>query len=275
MRVTDEIITSRRNPTVVETVKLSDKKTRDKEGLFRFDGFKLFSEAVEKGVFIERILLCESRAGEFMPRLEGCKGLDGVAVSVLADDVFAKVSEEQAPEGLICVARFPKKHIKKATRKDLEVTARDMHRRILMLESVRDPGNMGTVMRSAAAFGVDTLVISRDCADIYNPKTVRGAMGALFRLNIFVFDDICEAVNLLMESGRKVYAAALDREAVRLDETEFSPSDTALIGNEGHGLSKEAINVCTRSLYIPMEEGCESLNAGVAASVILWSMYRK
>ena len=274
MKITDEIITSRRNPTVVEAVKLSEKKARESVGLFRFDGVKLFEEAVQKGVSITRVLLCESRAKALLPKLERLSELANTAVSVLSDDVFAKVSEEQAPEGIICIAEFPEKHVKKTDKVVFESAASDRARRMILLESVRDPGNMGTVMRTAAAFGIDTLVVSRDCADIYNPKTVRGAMGALFKMNIFVFDDICDAVEILRKSGRSVYAAALDKNAVRLDETVFEPGDTVVIGNEGHGLSERAVNACTKSLYVPMEEGSESLNAAVAAAVIMWSMYR-
>lgn len=275
MKITDEIITSRRNPTVIEAVKLSEKKARESVGLFRFDGIKLFEEAVQKGVSIARVLLCESKAKDILPRLEGLIALENTAVSLLSDDVFAKVSEEQAPEGIICIARFPEKHVKKTDKTLFESVASDRSRRMILLESVRDPGNMGTVMRTAAAFGIDTLVISHDCADIYNPKTVRGAMGALFKMNIFVFDDICDAVEVLKKSGRSVYAAALDKNAVRLDETEFALGDAVVIGNEGHGLSERAINACSKSLYVPMEEGSESLNAAVAASVIMWSMYKK
>ena len=274
MKMTDEIITSRRNPTVVDTVKLSEKKARESVGLFRFDGIKLFEEAVQKGVSITRVLLCESKANTLLPKLERLSELANTAVSVLSDDVFAKVSEEQAPEGIICIAEFPEKHVKKTDKVVFESAASDRARRMILLESVRDPGNMGTVMRTAAAFGIDTLVVSRDCADIYNPKTVRGAMGALFKMNIFVFDDICDAVEVLRKSGRSVYAAALDKNAVRLDETVFSTGDTVVIGNEGHGLSERTVNACTKSLYVPMEEGSESLNAAVAASVIMWSMYR-
>lgn len=275
MKITDEIITSRRNPTVAEAVKLSEKKARENAGLFRFDGVKLFEEAVQKGVSIVRVLLCESKAHDLLPRLEGVDALESTAVSLLSDDVFAKVSEEQAPEGIICIAKFPEKHVKKTDMALFESVASDKSRRMILLESVRDPGNMGTVMRTAAAFGIDTLVVSRDCADIYNPKTVRGAMGALFKMNIFVFDDICDAVEVLKKSGRVVYSAALDKNAVRLDETEFALGDTVVIGNEGHGLSEGAINACSKSLYVPMEEGSESLNAAIAASVIMWSMYRK
>lgn len=276
MKKFDEVITSRQNRIVVEAVKLCEKKARENARLFRFDGLKLFGEALEKGIVLTRMLLAESKAEDILEGIEPyADKLEGVAVSVLSDDVFAKASEESAPEGIICVAEYPKHHERNASRDSFFEVASDSSRRVLLLESVRDPGNMGTIMRSAAAFGVDTLAISRDCADIYNPKTVRGAMGALFKMNIFVFDDIREAVLLLKENGRKVYAAALDTTAVRLDEVSFGMGDSVIIGNEGHGLSCEAIEACTKSLYIPMEEGSESLNAAIAASVIMWNMYRR
>ena len=275
MKIAEEIITSRQNRIVVDAVKLCDKKARENACLFRFDGCKLFEEALKKGVEIARVLLCESKAdGLLIKAKEHSEKLDGAVISVLSDDVFAKVSEENAPEGIICIAKYPDNHIRKAALEELELVASDKSRRIMLLESVRDPGNMGTIIRSAAAFGVDTLIISRDCADIYNPKTVRGAMGALFKMNILVLDDIACAVNILKSKDRRVYAAALDKTAARLNEVEFDTSDAVVIGNEGHGLSKNTVNACTRSLYIPMEEGSESLNAAIAASVIMWNMYR-
>lgn len=275
MKIFDEIITSRQNRIVVDAVKLCDKKARESACLFRFDGLKLFGEALEKGVVLKRILLCESKAEKLLRNIKLHESmLGGASVSILSDDVFSKVSEENAPEGVICVAEYPKNHVKNASCEVFEPVAKDKSRRVVLLESVRDPGNMGTIMRSAAAFGIDTLVISRDCADIYNPKTVRGAMGALFKMKIFVFEDIRQAVEIMKVCGRRVYAAALDKTAVRLDEVEFQSGDAVVIGNEGHGLSCETINACTRSLYIPMEEGSESLNAAIAASVIMWNMYR-
>ena len=275
MNFFDEVITSRQNRIVVDTVKLGEKKARESVGLFRFDGVKLLEEALLKGVAIKRILLCRSKADAILQRIGAYEDkLEGAAVSVLEDSVFSKVSEESAPEGVICVAEFPKHHVRRAGAEELSGVAKDKSRRVLLLESVRDPGNMGSVMRSAAAFGVDTMAISRDCADVYNPKTVRGAMGALFKMNIFVFEDIKEAIECLRSNGRKVYAAALDKSAVRLDEVSFDKGDAVIIGNEGHGLTPETVSACDKSLYIPMEEGSESLNAAIAASVIMWNMYK-
>ena len=149
----------------------------------------------------------------------------------------------------------------------------DFEGRVLLLESVRDPGNLGTVIRTARAFGIDTLVLSADCADIYNPRTIRAAMGTLFSQCIYVVEDLVGLVRTLA-TDRSVYAAALDAGAARLGEVQFGVRDAVVIGNEGHGLSPELIAACTRSIYIPMEPGVESLNAGVAASVLLWELYR-
>ena len=276
MIVSRDKITSRQNRLVIEVGKLCDRKGRNAVGCFRFDGVKLFAEAVEKGVAIERILLAESRAQRMLEAVEAyadSASLSGACVHILSDEVFAKVSEEQSPEGILTVAAFPPFHTAGDEGRALLESSARSGKGILLLESVRDPGNVGTILRSAAAFGVECVAISSDCADIYNSKTIRGAMGALFRMRIAVFSDITEAVGILRNEGRYVYAAALDPSALRLGPSVLGKSDCVLVGNEGHGLSEAAIRACDRSLYIPMEDGSESLNAAVAASVILWNMY--
>ncbi len=279
MRIAQEIITSRQNRLVIEVGKLADRKTRMTEKRFRFDGVKLLHEAVANGIHIEKLLLAESRSGQILADLEAVKNapaLGDAVVYILSDDAFSKVSGEHAPEGVVTVARFPSLHKRGEEAATLlaELSA-DIKKCVLLLESVRDPGNVGTILRSAAAFGVDAVILSADCADIYNPKTIRGAMGALFRIEVAVAEDITDAITVLRDGGRRVFAAALDPTAVRLGKETFREGDAVVIGNEGHGLSAEAIRASGQSLYIPMEEGSESLNAAIAASVILWSMYSK
>ena len=276
MIVSQDKITSRQNRLVVETGKLCDRKERTARRQFCIDGIKLFREAVEKGVTVVRVFLAEGKASRMMAELEAlapCEALADAVVHILSDDVFAKLSAEQAPEGILTVATFPAFHVTDDQSRDVLLDVCRTGGGILLLESVRDPGNVGTILRSAAAFGIDCVAISADCADIYNTKTVRGAMGALFRMKIAVFGDITEAISLIRQNGRRVYAAALDHEALRLTPSTLSRRDCAVIGNEGHGLSADAIAACDRSLYIPMEAGSESLNAAAAATVILWSMY--
>ena len=185
MKVCETVITSRQNGQVVLLGKLGERKHRAKEGLFRFDGKKLFLEAVLCGLDIRRIFLRASESAELISLVrEREEALPETVIYVLADDMFDKLSEERAPEGILSVAAFP------SFQKDtdiLEDYAKDGQKRVFLIESVRDPGNVGTILRSAAAFGVDLLVMSRDCADLYNPKTVRGAMGALFRQRIVLW----------------------------------------------------------------------------------------
>ena len=276
MVVSQDKITSRQNRLVVETGKLCERKERTARRQFCLDGVKLFGEAVEKGVTIARVFVAESKMVRMMAELErfsASEALANTVVHVLSDDVFAKLSTEQAPEGILSVADFPSFHVNGEPSRALLTASCCSDKGILLLESVRDPGNVGTILRSAAAFGVDCVAISADCADIYNPKTVRGAMGALFRMKIAVFSDISEAITLLRGHGRRVFAAALDPTALKLEPRLLSRRDCVVVGNEGHGLSAAAIASCDRSLYIPMEAGSESLNAAIAASVILWSMY--
>ena len=276
MIVSKEKIVSRQNRLVVETGKLSDKKERNLKRRFRLDGIKLFAEAVKKEVAIAHVLIAESKADRMLSavhELRDQKALREAAVHILSDDVFSKISDEKAPEGIIAVAAFPTFHgTGDVSCRMLEEAAR-AEKSVLLLESVRDPGNVGTILRSAAAFGIGCVAMSADCADIYNAKTVRGAMGALFRMPIATFEDITEAVAVLRKNGRRVFAAALDPRAQRLSSKTLSAGDCVVIGNEGHGLSEAAIAACDQSLYIPMEPGSESLNAAIAASVILWSMY--
>ena len=277
MKIASEKITSRQNRLVIEVGKLTDRKARTTEKRFRFDGVKLFREAVEKGVSIEKILILEDRAHSFsevLDTFENAPSLADATVYFLSADAFSKVSGEQAPEGIITVARFPEMHVKgQESVSVLSAFAADPEARVLLLESVRDPGNVGTILRSAAAFGIRCVVMSTDCADIYNSKTIRGAMGALFRMPIVFFDDITEAIGILREEGRRVFAAALDPHALQFGKAPVQKGDCVVIGYEGHGLSENTVRACGQSLYIPMEEGSESLNAAIAASVLLWGLY--
>lgn len=265
-----QYISSKNNALVVRLAKLKDKKYRKAEGLFRFDGIKLFDEAASNGAPVEYVLLSESASEKFALKVKN-SGIDA-NLYILSDDAFSKLTDEQAPEGIITVCRnLP--NIVKAD--ELSLFAKGIGKgTVLMLESIRDVGNMGTIIRSAKAFGIGALVISADCADLYNPKTVRGAMGALFTQNIVIVDSIPDAVSALRATGLRVFAAALERRARELGSFELSVGDAILIGNEGHGLSDESIGACNECLYIPMESGCESLNAGIAASICMWELYK-
>ena len=269
-----QIITSRQNPLVSLAAGLAERKVRRREGMFRFDGKKLFREALCAHLPLYAVLLRESNAREILDFVGDLSLSDDVRAVLLPDALFDKISEEKAPEGVICISKTLDKFHKIVTiDKCAPENSVIPEGKTLLLESVRDPGNLGTIIRSARAFGVKNLVLSSDCADLYNPRTIRAAMGTLFSQQVFMVEDLVGVIAQLRRRGR-VYAAALREDAARLGEVSFGENDAALVGNEGHGLSDEALAACSDTLYIPMECGVESLNAGIAASVILWELYR-
>lgn len=268
MRKPDEIITSRQNALVKLTASLTERKFRAREGLFRFDGKKLFIEALVKGLPLFAVLLRASDADGLLAATEGLDAPDECRVMLLDDALFDRISEEKSPEGVICVSKVLDKIHKFAT---IDICREKTEGPVLLLESVRDPGNLGAVIRSARAFGCGEIILSDDCVDLYHPRAVRAAMGALFCQPVTVVSDFPGTVRALSAKGR-VFAAALTPDAVPLDRVTWQPGDAVIVGNEGHGLSADVLAAATYRLLIPMTGDVESLNAGVAASVILWEM---
>lgn len=275
--IAKNIVTSRQNPTVKRLCALLEKKSRRREKLFRFDGIKLFCEAVKKGVDIELVVVSESVDSVVYRQifeLVECGIFAAEKILYVSEQVFEKISEELSPEGVITVAHFiEKKH------REVEVTenyALDPLKRILLAESLRDPGNLGTVIRTSAALGIDRLIITDDCADIYNPKTVRAAMGGLFSLEIDVVKsaDLPKLIMALKGGGRRIYATAFTENAKEIGTLELAVGDAFLIGNEGHGLSAQAIEAASDVAIIPMTEDSESLNAAAAAAICIWETVR-
>jgi len=256
------IITSRTNPLITEICALKDRKKREESGLFFFEGRKLLTEALASPKLnISRILLT-AEAAESFPTLPTDK------VTLVSDSVADKLSQVGTHDGVFCTA----------------FCQEDLHRpfasavpnggRALMLSSVRDPGNLGTIIRTAYAFGIDHLVLTDDCADLYNPKTVRAAMGMLFRQKILRTENPITAINAMMQNGFAVYATALSESSKPLTEIEDDDSLCFVLGNEGHGLSEEVIHACSGSVIIPMAPSAESLNVSSAAAVLCWELFK-
>lgn len=259
-----EIITSRNNPLIKELTKLSDKKHRDKSSLFAFEGRKLLEEAVKEGVPLQHVLVTE-RAIPSLPNNIPCK------ITVVSDEVYEKISFEKSPEGIFSVS----KPLDKFHNIYIIYRREDFcEGSVFMLDGIRDPGNLGTVLRTASAFGCKTVVLSSDCADVYNPKTVRASMGAVFRQRTVRVTDTVATVKELQAEGKRVYAAALDKSSVSLFDLKADQSVCFIVGNEGNGIRPELIKACDGSVIIPMEENTESLNAAVASTVLLYEQYR-
>lgn len=251
-----ESITSRKNPLVSKLSKLSDKKEREEQKLFRLDGVKLFSEALKSNIKIE-YLFSSRKLLDSIP--EG----SAERIFEVTDEVLAKLTDEKAPQGIVAFAsQFQTLPLPDAIPDDFSS---------LLLSSIRDPGNLGTIIRTAYAFGIDRIFITPDCADIYSPKTIRAAMGTIFRQSITIADEY-ETLERLRSLDCGVYAAALRPNAVRVGTVELPKRICFAVGNEGHGLSDDFIDRCTGTVIIPMTDDCESLNAAGAAGILSWEM---
>lgn len=254
-----EKITSRKNPLIIKMSKLGERKRRDEVGLFRIDGKKLFAEAKSNGVKIEYVFAAREIIDGMGGALDGCG-----QVYEVTTDVLLKLTDEKSPEGIVTVAKkLPPRY---------EPPTADF--RALLLSSIRDPGNVGTIIRSARALGVDRIYLGPDCADVYSPKTLRATMGMLFSQPFEIVGDELALIDFLRGSGCTVYATALGRDAMRLGEFSLPRSTCFVVGNEGHGLSEELISACDGCVIIPMAEGCESLNAAAAATILAWESRR-
>jgi len=270
-----EFISSRSNAKVVTLGKLSDKKHRDRESVFLADGVKLAQEAVKYAHPLYLILAESALDTDAANDTAGQYKDAGIPIYVFSDAAFDKISNEKSPDGIIAALAYMTGLHTFTMRGDIsKFDDWQNGRRLLLLDSIRDPGNLGTILRSAEAMGI-TGVILAGCADIYNRKTVRAAMGTLFRMPLYVTDNSIPLIRRMKDSGRRVLAAALGEHTLTLGDYDVLVTDCPVIGNEGHGLSDDVIEACTACVRIPMAGNTESLNAASAAVCILWESYRK
>ena len=258
-----EIITSRANPYVKELALLSERKHRQSSGKFFFEGRKLFHEALENGVELEAVLMTERIFNKYKEKNYPFRHI------CVTEEVYSKISAEKSPEGIFCVA----KTLDKLQNLNI-IYSSHLNESILILDGLRDPGNVGTVLRTAAAFGYDTVILSADCADVYNSKTVRASMGAVFRQKTVTVSDLPGTVKELINCGKQVYCATLSDDSFDLRDIAITKDHCFVIGNEGNGIRKEVVSAASGSVIIPMQPGAESLNASAAATVLMWEQYK-
>ena len=251
-----EHITSRQNPLMVRIKKLGQSRAlRREEGVFVCEGPKLIEEALKWGACVETLLAAEGKTPpQGLPR-------ESRRVEV-PDSLLQAVSSVETPQGLLAVCRTP----------SLTPPDKLSGGRYLVLDGVQDPGNLGTIWRTADAFGADGLLLVNGCADPWSPKTIRATMGACFRLSAWETD--LETVRALLDgAGIPLYATALRADTADVRQVDLKRA-AVVIGSEGRGISEEALALCRRTIKIPMRERCESLNAAMAAGVVLWEMCR-
>ena len=246
------MITSRSNEYIKHIKSLSQKKYRDEYHEFIVEGIKLVKEALQEKLNIKKIIICEELYSE---------KIDFENIEYVDEKVFKYISETETPQGVLAV-------VEQKENGDEEGNI------IFALDNVQDPGNLGTIIRTLDCAGIKSLILSGGCADLYNSKVVRSTMGAIFRLNITKHKEFTQKLLVLQEKGYKILVTYLQTDKSIYD-LNFNEKYVIIIGNESKGVSDEVMQIADTKTKIPMIGRTESLNAGVAASIIAYEVVRQ
>lgn len=245
-----EHITSLKNPKVAAWKALKDRKGRRESGCFLVEGRKMVEEALASAFDVETVLV-----------QEGMELPDGLTMPVyeLPAHVLAAVCDTKTPQGIAAVVRMK------------EQSALGKH--IVVLDGVQDPGNVGTIIRTADAAGLDGVLLSTQCADVFSPKVLRATMGSIFRMNLRTTDDLPGELTKLREKGYSILSSQLDGTPF-YEREKVAEKFALIIGNEGNGVSEQVQQTATHRVRLPMRGGAESLNAAIAAAIMMYELMR-
>ena len=253
------MISSKANSKIKNVVALQKhSKTRKEQKAFVVEGLKMFEELPREK--IKEVYATEAFASKYESLLAG------MVVEIVDEKIFELMSDTKTPQGVLCVAK----------QMDYELTEllEKPETFLLILEDLQDPGNVGTIFRTAEGAGVDGIILSENCVDIYNPKTTRATMGSIYRIPFLYTDDMGAVLKELEKKKITTYAAHLQAKTA-YDQEDYQKGSAFLIGNEGKGLSKELTKVAKKLIKIPMAGEVESLNAAVAATVLMYEGNRQ
>ena len=260
------VLKSRENPAIKRYSKLvSSRRERDESSLFVIEGVRLCTEALDWDVGMETAFITEACRHKHPALFERLERLS-IQLYYIDDRLAGKLSDTRTPQGIFCICRKPDHS------PDVDMILRK--RCWILLAGIQDPGNLGTMLRTAEALGIDGVILSNHCCDLYGPKTVRATMGALFRLPVL---ETANGASFLASLGDRAvtYAAVVDptaessSEAAKAAHSDDRPT-IVCIGNEGNGLPQELIDACDRRITIRMKGRAESLNAAMAAGILMW-----
>lgn len=256
-------ISSKDNEKIRLYVRLCEnKKARKENGMFTLEGLRLISDAVYENAELHCVFVTEttmSKHGDALDFLD-CENVKNAYI--IPDELGKKLSLTDGTQGIFAICGTLDKSIISDTI--------NIGGKYIVLHNIQDPGNLGTIIRTADAVGVNA-VVTVNCCDIYNPKTIRSTMGSLFRMKI-VDTDIMSALSVFKEKNISTFAAVIDNDALSLRECDFNSGAAVLIGNEGNGLPADIVNECTHRLTIKMQGNINSLNAAMAAGIIMWEL---
>lgn len=256
------MITSTSNVQMKEISALLKKsKERKEKRVFVIEGRKMFEEICRNPSRIVKAYFSDS----YWKEQYNNRPMPQIPYEIVADSVFDAMAETVTPQGVLAIVKMP------------EYFVEDMIEKagtLVLLENVRDPGNLGTIIRTAEAAGVAGVILSKESVDIYNPKVIRSTMGAVYRVPFVYAEDFNELLKTLKMQGVRLLAAHLKGQKT-FDKADYSGKVGILIGNEANGLSEEASDAAEEKVLIPMAGNVESLNAAVAAALLMYEAFRK
>lgn len=254
------MITSISNQRIKNVMSLiSSSKARREQGKYVVEGQKMFLEAPSR--YVEEVYVSES----YEKSPEGKKALIGKTYEIVSDTVFKKMSDTVTPQGVMCMLDKAKYSF------DDLINKKSL--RILVLEGVQDPGNLGTMLRTSEAAGFNFILADKNTVDVYNPKVIRSTMGSIFRIPVIYTNNLLDDIDKLKSAGVKCYAAHL-KGSNNYSDVEYPEKTAVFIGNEGKGLSDEISEKADTLVKIPMAGKVESLNAAIAAALMMFEVNR-
>lgn len=261
-------ITSSSNPIIKEVKGLYKKKERWNKNLFIIEGVKIVEECIRWGKTPKYILFSEElfsvNGGEELFSI--LKNKNSQNLIKVPNSLFRELADTEKPQGILAVVDF---NISK-----IDEVVKNKGNFIIILDELQDPGNVGTIIRSADAFGASGIIMTENCVDVYNPKVVRATMGSLFHIPITYIKDKKEIINYLKDRQIRIYTTSLQGETYIYD-ADFKENFAFIIGNESKGVTEEMIKFADLLIKIPMEGNAESLNAAIASSIIMYEVARQ
>ncbi|MCI9072505.1 MAG: RNA methyltransferase [Lachnospiraceae bacterium] len=257
------MITSTSNQRVKQIVQWQEKaRARRQDGVFLAEGLKMYCEAPMD--LVREVYLTESLLEQLKKR--GQEKLERTGYELVTPEVFGRMSDTRTPQGILTVLQRPAYELGQLLQGERPL--------LVLLEDLQDPGNLGTILRTGEGAGITGVIMSKKTVDIYNPKTIRATMGSIYRVPFLYVEDLGETVGMLRERGIQVYAAHLQGQSY-YNSFSFAGGTAFLIGNEGNGLRRETAEQADAYLKIPMEGQVESLNAAIAASLLVYEVHRQ
>lgn len=264
------MITSTNNQQLKQVSALLKKaKERKEKKAFVVEGPRMVVEAPAeslKAVYVSENFEKNPENQALLKELEAKCKVSGAAIEVVTDSVFKSASDTQTPQGIMAVVDMPEYTLEQLL--DGEKT------HLLILESIQDPGNLGTMIRTGEGAGITGVIMNKTTVDLFNPKTIRSTMGSLYRIPFFITEDLSATMDLLKSKGVSLYAAHLKGEHFYTEEN-YTKACGFLIGNEGNGLSDEIASQADVYIKIPMEGQVESLNAAISATLLMYEANRQ